>query len=323
VVLVRKGVPRVMRNVPMEAGAAGTRNQILLEELDTTLRLYESAYEEDALDSTFPVILTGFAAPGGDTYAMMAELFHRPVEPFKPPVKEPDGFQAGIYAAGIGLALKKASGTERRRVNVPDLDLLVPQVKRPQYRPIRELVFAPLILLGLVLGIFAYQFYDNARIRTAATETQIQALGEQMKARQAEAKKLEDAKMAVSQARATLQTVDVERRSLLPEMPVAFPPLKTAWNETQQQVIIVNASFISSKLVISGAAPDHQSVLDFARRLENSKAYKGVDVVDSRLQPINESDEITYTFIVNEEVIERGPGQDVALFVIEALPAVK
>jgi Tfp pilus assembly protein PilN len=322
-VLVRKGVPRVMRYVPMEAGSAGIRNQILLEELDTTFRLYESAHEEDVLESTLPVVFTGSAAPGVDTYPWMSGLFHRPVEPFKPPVKSPDDFQASLYAAGIGLALKKTSGSERRKVNVPDLDLLVPQVKRPRVRPVRELVFAPLILAGIVAGILAYQFYDDARARTVAAETQIQALGQQMKARQAETKKLEDAKLAVSQARATLEVIDAERRSLLPEMPVAFPPLKTAWNEMEDEVIILNSNFSSGKLMIMGAAPDHQRVLDYARRLDNSRAFKAVDVLESRIQAVGEADAVTYTFIVNDEVIERGPGQEISLFTIQALPAVK
>jgi cell division protein FtsB len=322
-VLVRKGVPRVMRYVPLDAGTANVRNQILLEELDTTFRLYEDAHEEDALDNSIPVVFTGPAAPGADMYPRLAELFHRPVEPFQPPLKAPEEFQSGLFAAGMGMALKKAPGVERRRVNVPDLDLLLPQVRRPRQRPVRELVFAPLILAGIVAGISAYQFYDNARARTAANEIQVAALGKQMMARQAEAKKLEDAKLAVNQARSTLQIIDGERRALLPETPVAFPPLKTAWYEARDEVVISNVGFSSDKLTIVGAAPDHESVLEYFKRLANQRVFKRVDILESRVQLIDEASKVSYSFVVKDEVIERGAGQEVTMFLLQALPAVK
>jgi hypothetical protein len=99
--------------------------------------------------------------------------------------------------------------------------------------------------------------------------------------------------------------------------------LKTAWYEARDEVVISNVGFSSDKLTIVGAAPDHASVLEYFNRLANPRVFKRVDILESRVQLIDEASKVSYSFVVKDEVIERGAGQEVTMFLLQALPAVK
>ena len=79
----------------------------LADELTKTVVFYQSSHPENQLSPATPLLITGGLAGESATGGLLQAEVEYPVEPLIPPLEFPPDLPIALYAANIGLALKK------------------------------------------------------------------------------------------------------------------------------------------------------------------------------------------------------------------------
>lgn len=156
IVFIADGIPTVMHTIsPRGTGATLEDNiQRLADELTKTVAFYESSHPEKRLGPATPLLITGELATEATTSGLLQAEIEYPVEPLIPPLEFPPDLPVALYAANMGLALKKtppkmtAKG-EAARFHDININILAGKYRKTRAPPIP----VGYILLGMFLLI--------------------------------------------------------------------------------------------------------------------------------------------------------------------------
>jgi len=314
--VVKRGRPMVIRTVPLgnwnEVGLSGQ----LREEIDTTLRLYESTYSEDPVTTGMLVCLSGSGVREIKSLQVLSDELQRPIELVTSILKHPAGMPWPDQAVNVGLALRLTGPLRARYSAVPRVDIL-PSSYRPAPRPVKQLVLGPVVAVGILMVAFAYQAYDQAVAQSELAATEMRVAQEKMRVKQAEAKKLNEMEQTLAQTETALRTIQAERSILVPDKPQFLVTLDTIYFQAGDQIVLSVVSQDGGRLLINGAALDHRGVLDYADRLTASRAFTRVDIRESSTVLLtDEEQEGIYRFGSGDEIKTLVKGDTVTYFTI-------
>lgn len=317
-VVIKRGCPKVIRTVPFTNCDAAELSGQLREEVDATLRLYESMYSEDPVTTGMLVYLSGSNIRLIESLQVLSDGLQHPVELLPLALKHPAGMPWPDMAVNAGLALRLTGSLWSRYSPVPSIDVL-PASYRPAQRPITQLVFGPVVAVGILMVAFAYQAYDQAMARSELASAQMKVMQEKMRVKQVEVKRLNDLQQTLAQTEIELRKITEERNILVPEKPAFLDTLSTIYIQTGNKILLSAVSQCGGKLLINGVALDHRGVLDYADRLTASKVFSKVDIRESSTVLLtDEKHDGMYRFIIGEEVKVLVKGDSVTHFTIAA-----
>lgn len=109
VIIVRKGVPLIMRSVPQSGDRVDheVRMERLSQELSRTIQFYSESHPENPLDPSIVIYATGEMLGSEESHEALARRAQYAVESPRPPMSLPEGFPVAGYCANLGLALKR------------------------------------------------------------------------------------------------------------------------------------------------------------------------------------------------------------------------
>lgn len=317
-VVVKKRCPMVIRTVPLGNWSVTELSEQLREEVDTTLRLYESAYPDDPVTSGMSVCISGAGVRGIESVKQLSDKLQRHVELVTPVLNHLDGMPWPDYAVNMGLAMRPSGRILSGHNSVPLVDIL-PAAYRPAPRPVKQLVLGPAVAAGILMVALSYQAYEQALFRSELAAAEVKVVQEEMRLKQAEAKKLNDLQQVLAQTETALRTVQAERNTLVPENPQFIGALGAIYSQSGDQIMLCTVSQNGGKLLISGAALDHRSVLNYAERLKASKAFTKIDIRESSAVVLSgEKEHGIYRFGAGEEARVLVKGDTVIKFTIAA-----
>lgn len=110
VVVVSKGVPTLLRSVPLPGSSANLEvaQNRLVDETDRALRYHDDANPDRPLDPETPVYLTGRLATGIALTEKIRALTGHPIGRLATGLGYPSDFPVSEYLVNLGLALKRA-----------------------------------------------------------------------------------------------------------------------------------------------------------------------------------------------------------------------
>jgi Tfp pilus assembly protein PilN len=317
-VVIKRGRPTVIRTVPLSNCNAAELPGQLREEVDATLRLYESIYYEDPTNVGMLVYLSGSCMRLIESLQALSDGLQRPVELLPPAMKHPAGMPWPDMAVNAGLALRLTERLWSRHSSVPKVDLL-PLSYRPAQRPVTQLVFGPVVAVGILMIASAYQAYDQAMARSELASAEVKVMQGKMRVKQAEVKRLNDLQQTLAQNEIALRRITEERSMLVPETPAFLDTLRTVYTQTDNKILLSAVSQSGGKLLINGMALDHRGVLDYADRLTASKVFAKVDIRESSTALLtDDKQDGIYRFIIGGEVRALVKGDSVTSFTIAA-----
>jgi Tfp pilus assembly protein PilN len=156
IVFIADGIPSIMHTIVPRGEGATLEDNIrrLADELNKTAAFYESSHPENRLSPATPLLLTGELATEATTSGLLQAEIEYPVEPLIPPLEFPPDLPATLYAANMGLALKKipqkmtAKG-EAARFHDININTLSGKYRKTRAQPVP----VGYILLGIFLVI--------------------------------------------------------------------------------------------------------------------------------------------------------------------------
>lgn len=297
IVVMTDGVPQLVRSLAYP-GDALTVQEKLLAVGDEMARAFsfsgasgQSRQSRDLrpLQAELPVLVSGDLVHEEPARQFLAGEIGRAVQPLQYPFRYPEGFIAGCYVVGAGLALRKLrrsnrAGHLRVRLNA------IPDVGRLSLRAVlavagRVAVGLAAVALIVYLGLAAR---ENAQ-KTGALQVQLDAanLALERRVTQQQAEKRDEAalKKKVSDLQTTYDGVVAQQKALdgvFSDLGVQREKvngeISLAVSARPAGVELTRLSRSQSMLTVQGLAPGSAEVLDYADALRGSGRFTQVVV---------------------------------------------
>jgi len=174
IVIMVEGVPQLIRSLSLssKAGSPEDRLSIIREELERTIKFYNSGNPEKPFEPGLPIFVSGELVEAPEARQSLADELKHTILPLPSPLKPPKGFDSSQYMVNIGLALKELSLEKRASAVLVDLNIL-PEVYRTKALTLSKV----LIPLGTTAAIGAIYFLgvlvQGAVADTASMQNQV------------------------------------------------------------------------------------------------------------------------------------------------------
>lgn len=290
ILIMLEGIPQLWRTLPFakEDLFPAEKLTTLKEELERTIRYYNSEHQENPLPADMSLFLSGEI----DAFTgLLSQAFQYRLEILPTIVSSPEGFNQAQYLTNIGLALKeiKVKGIPLR------LDLCVlPTAYIPRPFPVWQSLFLFLLVLGMgVFLFFAVSASQRLAGETVAMQVELEQARLMLQKRQAapEVEKLE----------ARLRSLEASRNSLNQVLEGSSQSQSQAQDDLSTVVdslppeVNLNRVIYGGGLTLNGTAESKQAVLEYGRALQKSGRFS--QVLLSSLK-VTEDAEISYILIL-------------------------
>ena len=174
IVLSVNGITEVMHAVTPKSEGATIHDHVrqLADELSRTVKYYNSSHSENPLSADTPLLLTGQLSAGSGTSELIQAEMEYPVKLLVPPLSFQPELPVALYAANMGLALRKTKATN----GFHDTQL---NILAGTYHPRRVHIslksLAPYLALVAIAGLLIpfFQFKGDAVAETAYLQSEL------------------------------------------------------------------------------------------------------------------------------------------------------
>jgi Tfp pilus assembly PilM family ATPase/Tfp pilus assembly protein PilN len=262
------GIPELLRSLPYTADAESVDEKVaeIKEELDRTIAFYNSSHKGAEIN-------TGVAAfISGELGDMLAQTLEYRVKPLPQLLSYPGGFNAGDYAANIGLALRQVqSGFAPTQVNLD----VTPEIFRPRPFPVIQLASWAFIVLAVIfLALFGISTLQSYR-ETMALQAQILTMQRQIDARQGTAASIKKIQAQIDAANKASASFTKPIGSAKAQRDAVNGDISTITG-LLPGIINLNSISYGTGLTITGTAPDDTTINDYVRSLRDSGQFSSV-----------------------------------------------
>jgi len=292
IVLVANGIPAIMHTITPRGGGASLEDNIrrLADELSKTVKFYNSSHAENLLGTTTPLLLTGELSTNATASKLIQAEIEYPVEPLVPPLEFPTDLAIALYAANMGLALKKVP---RKKVlkgdaaRFHDIDL---NILSGKYRAKARLVSLRNILVSLaliiVIGLLSplYLVKGQADAETMRLRAELSIISQELRqARLAidEANQIED---TLNEIATGLETLRQDHQYILNKGDDFANKLTLVSNALPSGAYFTSMEIGADQLNVQGEADNSFTVISYAMALEAQGVFSEV-----RIDEIGES----------------------------------
>ncbi len=287
IVLVANGIPAIMRTVsPRGEGATLEDNvQRLTDELSKTVKFYDGSYPENTLSPGTPLLLTGELSAGAVTSQLIQAEVEYPIEPLVPPLQFPPDLPLALYAANMGLALKKIpqkTPTKRdaARFQNINLNILSGKYRKSKAKPVplRYTLIALALIIAVGLLFPMYQVRSQADAETIRLQTELSEVGQELsQARLAieEAKQVED---AISAIIADVETLRKERHDILGGRGNFTSNLKLVTGALPSDAYFTYMDIGADRITVQGNTDSPFTIINYVTTLEAQGRFSEVRI---------------------------------------------
>jgi type IV pilus assembly protein PilM len=297
IVIMVKGVPELIRSLPLPADNASPEDRLAIvrDELQRTIKFYNSSKVDSPLAEDAPIYVTGEASSYLETHPSFLEDTGHQVLPLKSPLPSLDGFNDTHYMVNIGLALKSIRLSKRQEVLVTNLNI-IPAVYLPKPKSLAKMFIIPVLLLGIGLSYMMLKQVQDTAAENALIESQLNAASKTLEKRQAERRKLREEisklEKEVSLLEKTKKKVSAAEKAFPVRHEVINGNLAVAMESRPEQVSNTLISCSLDLLKLEGTSPTEAEILLYADTLQRSNRFSDliIDVVERIVEQVPEEE---------------------------------
>jgi len=310
VVLVANGIPTVIHTITPRGEGANLEDNIqrLTDELSKTVKFYNSSHPQAPLSPTTPLLLTGELATDANTSKLIQAEIEYPLKPLVPPLELPPTLPVALYAANIGLALKKAppkTVAKEEANGFHDINLNILSDKcRVRARPVpRRKILLPLALIaaiGLLFGL--YQVKGQAEAETMRRQTVFSTLSQEL--RQARlnldaAKQTED---TTNEILADVEALKQEHKYILGKRGDLSNTLELVTGALPPSTYFTVIKIDTKQITVEGETDSPSKVISYAEALEEQAGFSGVRI--AKIEEVNttgaETTTVSFSIVISK-----------------------
>jgi len=284
IVVMVDRVPQVIRtlSLPGEAQSWQDRLPLIKEELDRTLKFYDSSHSANPLDTSAPVFVSGQLAEESEACASLANELERPVLPLSPPLQCPEGLPAGQYMVNIGLALKAVSlPWAKANFMVVNLNAL-PEVYQPKPRSLTGFLAVPGIVTVVGLLAFLFMLVQNTVADVASLRAELDTTNQLFIQRQVEMQRqmndIAELEKKIGELVTARDTFSGVLNGFIRQRVELSDDLRVAMRTLPVDVDLSSLTGGNPGLTISGVAPSEEEIWLYAKNLRANGRFSQVVV---------------------------------------------
>jgi len=303
IVVMSGGVPQPIRTVslPAEASSWQAKLPLIRDDIDRTIKFYNSNNPEKLLTSSVPIFASGELAAEPEQCQSLSDELGYPVLPLPAlMMKCPEGLDPNRYMANIGLALKRLeSGKKATRPLVTNLNTLPPAYQPKPISLVRVLAL-PSAVVAVGLIAFLVMLIQSTSADIASMRGQLDTTTEILQQRLAQQQELVGkvaemesriAEAETSRDNLTLALADIEDRNCR-----VNGNLKVVMDGLPNDISLSGINQYDSIATVDGRAPSEREVLSYLGELDSSGKFAEITI--SRMAEVeDEGMDFTLTLI--------------------------
>jgi len=285
IVIMVEGVPQLIRSLslPSEAGSPEDRLSLIREELERTIKFYNSGHPEKPFEPGLPIFVSGELVEAPEARQSLADELKHTILPLPSPLKPPKGFDSSQYMVNIGLALKELSPEKRASAVLVDLNIL-PEVYRTKALTLSK-AFIPLGTIAAIVAIyFLGGLVQNAVADTANLQNQVGFTNRLLEIRLEKWQSLEDEVAELLDQVGELEEPNEVLTAVLgnfgSQRKIVNDDLKSAISDSNLpgNVDLGGITHDGIVLTVSGTSPSETEVMEYANALNDTDKFAQVTV---------------------------------------------
>ena len=301
IVVMADGVPQPIRTVslPSEALSWQEKLPVIKNDLDRTIKFYNSNNPEKTLASSVPIFVSGELADEPELCRSLSAELGYPVLPLPPtpPLKYPEGLDLNRYMVNIGLALKELPSEEETVPLVANLNTL-PAPYQSIPLSLTKVFALPSVATAIGLLVLMVMFVQGASAEIASMRGQLDTTSQLFQQRLSQKQKLMESvaeleeKVAETEAScdnftAALDSLDAQNRGVNGNLEVTVSSLPSA-------ISLTSVDHANGVLTINGWSPSEAEVLSYLRSLDISGRFSEITIASmSRIEDEGEGVDFT------------------------------
>ncbi len=287
IVIMSDGVPQPIRTVslPTEALSLKDKLPMIRDELDRTIKFFNSNNPENPLASSVPIFTSGELADDLELCQLLSSELGYPVLPLPLPLECPRGLDPTRYMVNISLVLKKLASGKETGPLVTNLNSL-PTVYRPESISLTRVLALPGAVIAIVLLVLLVILVQNASADIASTrgrlDTASQLLQQKLSQRQELTENIAELKNKITEVETARDSFTTALGSLEKQSNGVNGNLEVTISSLPTTISLSSINHADSILNINGSSPSEKEVLSYLRNLNASGKFSEITITSMR-----------------------------------------
>jgi len=282
IVVMADGVPQPIRTVslPSEALSWQEKLPVIKNDLDKTIKFYNSNNPEKPLASSVPIFVSGELAGEPELCRSLSAELGYPVLPLPTPqLKYPEGLDLNRYMVNIGLVLKELPSEKETGPSVANLNTL-PAPYQPTSLSLTKIFALPGTATAIGLLVLMVMFVQGASAEIASMRGQLdttsQLFQQRLSQRQELMESVVELEKKVAETEASSDNFTAAFDSLERQNRGVNGNLEVAVSSLQGAISLTSISHASSIMTLNGWSPSEAELLSYLRSLDTSRRFSEI-----------------------------------------------
>jgi len=289
IVVMADGVLQPIRTVslPSEALSWQEKLPVIKNDLDRTIKFYNSNNPEKPLASSVPIFVSGELAGEPELCRSLSAELGYPVLPLPLPLllKCPEGLDPNRYMVNIGLALKELPSEKEAGPSVANLNILPAPYQSAPLSLIK--VFAlPGAATAIGLLVLVVMFVQGASAEIVSMHGQLdttnQLFQQKLSQRQELRENVAELEKKIAETGASCDNLTVALDSLEMQIIGVNDDLGETIISLPSTLSLTSISRANSMMTLNGRSPSEAEILSYLRNLDNSGRFPEITFTSVR-----------------------------------------
>ena len=287
IVIMADGVPQPIRTVPLPHKALSWQDKLPMvkDEIDRTIKFYNSNYTDKPLDQSTPMFISGELSDATEIAGSLSDGLGYPVLPLPPSLECPEPFPSNRYMVNIGLVLKDLWLGREAGASVVNLNAL-PSVYQPKPISWVKVIAVPFIIAVAAGIVPLWMLIQSGSANSASLRDQLDVTSQLLVGKQSQREELKnniaelEAKLAEAEASrnnftAALSSISRQGNEFNHNLEIAVSALPDS-------ISLDSISHAEDILTVGGSSPSETEVLQYAQNLDDSGRFAEIIIASMK-----------------------------------------
>jgi len=287
VVIMVEGVPELIRSLPLptEAVPLPEKLSIVREELERTIKFYNSNNPEKPLDSDVPIYVSSQLGEEPEFDQSFLDGLEHPVLSLTSPLQCPEGLAVTRYMVNIGLALKHPALRKSAGLLVVNLDVQS-EAYQPKPLPLAKILITLSIIVAIGLLIPVVTYVRNVSADTASIRAELDTTNQLVKLRQtnqvAQKKEIAELEERIAKQEALNNTLTKTFNNFDLQQKIINSDLEVITNNLPSTINLTTINHTGNILTVGGWTPSETEVLSYVESLTLSGQFSKTRIATAK-----------------------------------------
>ncbi len=287
IIIMADRVPHPIRTIPLPSKALSWQEKLpmIRDEIDRTIKFYNSNYKDKPLAQSTPMFISGELADKPEVARSLSDGLGYSVLPLSSPLECPEQLDPSHYMVNIGLALKELWSERKAEASVVNLNAL-PTTYQPKPVSWVKVIAVP-IVIAVVAGIapllmVVQSGYANINSIRDQLDMTTQILIKKQSERQELRNGIVELEEKVAEAETARDNFTTALDSLDKQGSGVDHNLHIATTALPSTINLATINHTEDMLTISGTSPSEVEILQYAQTLDDSGLFTEVLIASMR-----------------------------------------